>query len=114
MGRPAVTPADVPNQLLDRPPRTGRHRRRRVSTADQFTEQLVLFEQGCDVIHNEIIPFAIDLLKVGGGRASACRRAGNLYGVSAVALSMTALATGFTPKSQEHVLSDSPFNGVKR
>src|SRR4051794_28298964 len=68
LGCPAVTPADMPKQLLNRPPRTGRHRRRLIGDADELTEQLVLLEQGCDVIHNEIISSTIELLKVGGGR----------------------------------------------
>jgi hypothetical protein len=60
-----VTPADVPEQLLKRPPRAGRHRRRRIGIADELTEQRVLLEQSGDVIHDEIIAYRTGLLKAG-------------------------------------------------
>src|SRR5262249_14359817 len=51
LGRPPVAPPDVAEQLLERPLRTGRDRRRRVCATDELTEGLGLIQQRRSEIH---------------------------------------------------------------
>ena len=50
-GRPPIAPADVPEQLLERPTRAGGHRRLRVGRRGEGGEVRVLVDEGGGMIH---------------------------------------------------------------